>query len=159
MELGFQEHVWRHWGQAEQGLYKRQLEVVFKIIWSSLRPFLWPLALGFWFGSFLILHPATFFALSMTSLTIQQTLTSGLLENNIVHHHDFWNHSSLSGPFHISLSAYAAQEPGCKEKVKTAESPEYSFFLKGFQQQPHSLHVCPCQLWSSVHVDAGWILI
>ena len=26
--------------------------------------------------------------------------------------------SSLSGPFHISLSAYAAQEPGCKEKVK-----------------------------------------
>ena len=27
-------------------------------------------------------------------------------------------YSSLSGPFHISLSAYAAQEPGCKDKVK-----------------------------------------
>ena len=32
--------------------------------------------------------------------------------------------SSLSGPFHISLSAYAAQEPGCKEKVKLSH-----FFL------------------------------
>ena len=26
--------------------------------------------------------------------------------------------SSISGPFHISLSAYAAQEPGCKDKVR-----------------------------------------
>ena len=62
-------------------------------------------------------------------------------------------YSSLSGPFHISLSAYAAQEPGCKDKVKRC--PQY--FVSGFQQHPHSLHVGPRQLWSSVHVDAGWI--
>ena len=35
-------------------------------------------------------------------------------------------YSSLSGPFHISLSAYAAQEPGCKDKVKRCQQ----YFLR-----------------------------
>ena len=32
-----------------------------------------------------------------------------------------------------------------------------AILFSGFQQHPHSLHVGPRQLWSSVHVDAGWI--
>ena len=39
---------------------------------------------------------------------------------------------------------------GQGEKVST-------IFFSGFQQHPHSLHVDPRQLWSSVHADAGWI--
>ena len=31
----------------------------------------------------------------------------------------------------------------------------WSIFHSGFQHQPHSLHVCPCQLRCSGHVDAG----
>ena len=31
--------------------------------------------------------------------------------------------SLLSGPFHVSLSAYAAQEPGCRDKVVLAANP------------------------------------
>ena len=64
--------------------------------------------------------------------------------------------SSISGPFHISLSAYAAQEPGCKDKVDTHDAAGMIHGRLPGLQQPQP----PSPLWGGqvrgcLDADAG----
>jgi hypothetical protein len=62
--------------------------------------------------------------------------------------------NSISGPFHVSLSAYAAQEPGCRDKVGITLDP-HCCFSQGFQQQRPPYSSGSGQLRCGVHADAG----